>query len=34
MILIENTRNQINKHKNIRLDIYGNKLKEVKNVNR
>ena len=30
MILIENTRNQINKHKNIRLDIYGNKLKEVK----
>ena len=30
MILIENTRNQRNKHKNIRLDIYGNKLKEVK----
>ena len=30
MILLEDTRNQINKHKNIRLDIYGNKLKEVK----
>ena len=34
MILIEDTRNQRNKHKNIMLDIYGNKLKEVKNVNR
>ena len=34
MILIEDTRSEINKHKNIRLDIYGNKLKEVKNVNR
>lgn len=34
MILIENTRNQRNKHKNIRLDIYGNKLKEVRNDNR
>lgn len=34
MILIEDTRNQRNKRKNIRLDIYGNKLKEVRNVNR
>ena len=34
MILLEDTRNQRNKHKNIRLDIYVNKLKEVKNVNR
>lgn len=30
MILIEDTRNQRNKHKNIRLDIYSNKLKEAK----
>lgn len=30
MILIEDARNQRNKHKNIRLDIYSNKLKEVK----
>ena len=34
MISIEGTRNQVNKHKNIRLDIYDNKLKEVRNVNR
>lgn len=34
MILIEDTRNQRNKHENIRLDIYDNKLKEVRNVNR
>lgn len=34
MILLEDTRDQRNKHKNIRLDIYSNKLKEVRNVNR
>ena len=30
MILREDKRNKKKKHKNIRLDIYGNKLKEVK----